>query len=116
MPVNPFSTTNSSTTSTQLLAKEVSRLARLGNVQNGLPGAMRALPVAAIVVRNVYAKMSLAEDGLGENILERKILGSDEKGASVMVLEAPPSEKKMEEDESSVLEKEKSWQERVGES
>ena len=89
MPWHLFSN-NKATTSTQL-AKEVSKFARLGSVQNGLPGAMRALPVAAIVAGNAYAKM-LDKDGpelLGGNVIERTMLGSDQKDESVMVLEAP---------------------------
>jgi hypothetical protein len=51
------------------IAKEVARLARLSNVQNGLPPSMRALPVAAIVAGGVIAKLTGISNGIEERML-----------------------------------------------
>lgn len=88
MPRGLFDNIGSKTTTSTQLAKEISKLAKLGNVQNGLPGAMRAFPVAAIVAGNVYARV-LAKDG--ENVVEKAILKGvwkdDDEG--VLGLQAP---------------------------
>jgi hypothetical protein len=88
MPWNLFSDNNGKATTTTQLAKEISKLAKLGNVQNGLPGAMRGFPVAAIVAGKVYAKM-VSKDG--ENVVEKAVLRDREKDESVVGLQAPGS-------------------------
>ncbi|KAJ3537887.1 hypothetical protein NM208_g6143 [Fusarium decemcellulare] len=56
-----------------LFKNEVSKLAKLSNVQGGLPPIMRGLPVLAIMAGEVVAK---ATDG--RNVIEERILGADE--------------------------------------
>jgi hypothetical protein len=51
------------------IAKEVAKLARLSNVQNGLPPSMRALPVAAIVAGGVITKLTGIPNGIEERML-----------------------------------------------
>jgi hypothetical protein len=51
------------------ITKEVARLARLSNVQNGLPPSMRALPVAAIVAGGVITKLTGMSNGIEERLL-----------------------------------------------
>ncbi|KAL2843015.1 hypothetical protein BJX68DRAFT_157622 [Aspergillus pseudodeflectus] len=51
------------------ITKEVARLARLSNVQNGLPPSMRALPVAAIVAGGVITKLTGMSSGIEERLL-----------------------------------------------
>lgn len=87
MPWNLFGTSSEKATTSTQLAKDISKLAKLGNVQNGLPRAMRGFPVAAIIAGNVYAKM-VAKDG--ENVVEKAMLkdaGKDDK--AIVALEAP---------------------------
>ncbi|KAL3443320.1 hypothetical protein BJX65DRAFT_200285 [Aspergillus insuetus] len=50
------------------IAKEFARLARLSNVQNGLPPSMRALPVAAIVAGGVITKLTGMSNGIEERM------------------------------------------------
>ncbi|KAJ0413766.1 hypothetical protein BJY00DRAFT_319466 [Aspergillus carlsbadensis] len=51
------------------ITKEVARLARLSNLQNGLPPSMRALPVAAIVAGGVITKLTGLSNGIEERML-----------------------------------------------
>ncbi|RDW85379.1 hypothetical protein BP5796_03704 [Coleophoma crateriformis] len=83
MSWNPLGNSSRKVTTGSQLAHEISKVAKLGNVQNGLPGAMRAIPVAAIVAGNVYAKM-VAKDG--ENMVEKALLKDD---GAIMGLQAP---------------------------
>lgn len=55
------------------LAKEAAKLAKLSSLQNGLPGSMRALPVAAIVAGGVIAKVAGTS-----NAVEKGMIGGDE--------------------------------------
>lgn len=64
MPQNNLSST---------LAKEAAKLAKLSSLQNGLPGSMRALPVAAIVTGGVIAKVAGTS-----NAVEKGMIGGDE--------------------------------------
>lgn len=64
----------------EILKTEVSKLARLSNVQGGLPPIMRGLPVLAILVGEAAAKTT------GKNNVEELILGTDE---SILLGDAP---------------------------
>ena len=55
------------------LKSDVSRLAKLGNVQGGLPPLMRGLPVLAILAGEVVAQATDTR-----NVIEERILGADE--------------------------------------
>lgn len=59
--------------SNSCLKTEVSKLAKLSNVQGGLPPLMRGLPVLAILAGEAVAK---ATDG--RNPIEERMLGTDE--------------------------------------
>ncbi|RDW75488.1 hypothetical protein BP6252_06630 [Coleophoma cylindrospora] len=83
MSWTPFGNSSRKVTTGTQLANEISKVAKLGNVQNGLPGAMRVIPVAAIVAGNVYAKV-VAKDG--ENLVEKALLKDD---GAIMGLQAP---------------------------
>ncbi|CAJ0538960.1 Ff.00g068120.m01.CDS01 [Fusarium sp. VM40] len=63
----------SSNKSSQSLRTEVSKLARLSNIQGGLPPLMRGLPVLAIMAGGALAK---ATDG--QTMVEERMLGADE--------------------------------------
>lgn len=62
------------------LQTELSKLAKLSNVQGGLPPLMRGLPALAILAGEVVAKATN-----GQNIIEERIIGADE----VFTLQAP---------------------------
>lgn len=62
-----FNSKNSTT-----LKTEVSKLAKLSNVQGGLPPIMRGLPVLAILAGEAAAKAT------GSNKVEELMLGADE--------------------------------------
>lgn len=62
------------------LQTELSKLAKLSNVQGGLPPLIRGLPVLAILAGEVVAKATN-----GQNIIEERMLGGDE----AVVLQAP---------------------------
>ncbi|KAL2842545.1 hypothetical protein BJY01DRAFT_200619 [Aspergillus pseudoustus] len=64
------------------LTKEVVKLARLSNLQNGLPPAMRTLPVAAIVAGGLLSKITGTS-----NAVEERMLGA----ADMIALENPSS-------------------------
>ncbi|KAL2807750.1 hypothetical protein BJX63DRAFT_60890 [Aspergillus granulosus] len=51
------------------LTNEVARLARLSNLQNGIPPAMRALPVAAILAGGVISRITGMSNGIEERLL-----------------------------------------------
>ncbi|KAL4732962.1 hypothetical protein BDV11DRAFT_176145 [Aspergillus similis] len=70
------------------LKTEISKIAKLSRLQSGLPGAMRAVPAAAIIVGGVLAKVPGAPD------LEKVMLGKDE----LIALEAPREKKAATED------------------
>ena len=55
------------------LKSEVSKLAKLSNLQGGLPPLMRGLPVLAILAGGVISKATN-----GSNIIEYQMLGADE--------------------------------------
>lgn len=55
------------------LAKEAAKLAKLSSLQNGLPGSMRAIPVAAIVAGGVIARVAGTS-----NAVEKRMIGADE--------------------------------------
>jgi hypothetical protein len=57
----------------QSLKGELSKIARLSNVQGGLPPIMRGLPVLAILAGEVVSKATN-----GHNVVERRVLGVDE--------------------------------------
>jgi hypothetical protein len=70
----------SSNKSSQSLRTEVSKLAKLSNIQGGLPPLMRGLPVLAIMAGEAIAK---ATDS--QNMVEERMLGVDE----AFVLQGP---------------------------
>jgi hypothetical protein len=70
----------SSNKSSQALRTEVSKLARLSNIQGGLPPLMRGLPVLAIMAGEAIAKTTNTT-----NMIEERMLGADE----VFVLQSP---------------------------
>lgn len=70
----------SSNKSSQALRTEVSKLARLSNIQGGLPPLMRGLPVLAIMAGEAIAKTTNTT-----NMIEERILGADE----VFILQSP---------------------------
>ncbi|KAJ4122713.1 hypothetical protein NW768_010153 [Fusarium equiseti] len=72
----------SSNKTSQALKAEVSKLARLSNVQGGLPPLMRGLPVIALMAGEAISKATN-----GQNLIEERILGTDE----AVVLQAPPT-------------------------
>ena len=55
------------------LTTELSKAAKLGHVQGGLPGAARFLPVIAIAAGEVIAKATK-----GPNVIEERLLGPDD--------------------------------------
>ncbi|RMJ07925.1 hypothetical protein BHE90_012502 [Fusarium euwallaceae] len=59
--------------SNSCLKTEVSRLAKLSNIQGGLPPLMRGLPVLAILAGEAVAK---ATDS--RNLIEERMFGTDE--------------------------------------
>lgn len=63
------------------LKAEISKAAKLSNIQGGLPPIMRGLPVMAVLAGEAIAK---ATDG--RNIIEERILGADE----AVFLSSPP--------------------------
>lgn len=65
------------------LSAEVAKLAKLSHIQNGLPGAMRGLPVLAILAGEVVSKVTM-----GPNIVEERLLGVGD-----VFLLNPPREK-----------------------
>lgn len=65
------------------LQTELSKLAKLSNVQGGLPPLMRGLPVLAILAGEVVAKATN-----GQNIIEERIIGADQ----AFALQAPGSQ------------------------
>jgi hypothetical protein len=69
-----------SSNKSQSLRTEVSKLAKLSNIQGGLPPLMRGLPVLAIMAGEAIAK---ATDS--QNMIEERMLGVDE----VFVLQSP---------------------------
>ena len=56
------------------LRAEVSKLARLTHVQNGLPPAMRGLPLVAIAVGEAISRATKSSS----NLIEERILGKSE--------------------------------------
>ncbi|CAG7555900.1 unnamed protein product [Fusarium equiseti] len=70
----------SSNKTTQALKAEVSKLARLSNVQGGLPPLMRGLPVIALMAGEAISRATN-----GQNLVEERLLGADE----AVVLQAP---------------------------
>jgi hypothetical protein len=60
---------------TKFLGREVSKLAKLSALKNGLPGALRAAPVAAIAVGGVISRMAGKGD---ENFVEAVLLGEED--------------------------------------
>ncbi|CVK92199.1 uncharacterized protein FMAN_07145 [Fusarium mangiferae] len=70
----------SSNKSSQALRTEVSKLARLSNIQGGLPPLMRGLPVLAIMAGEAIAKTANTT-----NMIEERMLGADE----VFILQSP---------------------------
>jgi len=72
----------SSNKTSQALKAEVSKLARLSNVQGGLPPLMRGLPVIALMAGEAISKATN-----GQNLVEERLLGADE----AVVLQAPPA-------------------------
>lgn len=56
------------------LRAEVSKLARLSHVQNGLPPAMRALPLVAIALGEAISRATKNPT----NLIEERMLGPDE--------------------------------------
>ncbi|KAI8625120.1 hypothetical protein F5Y19DRAFT_277849 [Xylariaceae sp. FL1651] len=68
------------------LAKEVGKLAKLGAVQNSLPGALRAVPVAAIALGTTVSHL---RDKEGHNVIENLLLGKE---TTVTELGAPESQ------------------------
>ena len=65
------------------LKSEINKIAKLTRIQSGLPGAMRAVPVAALIVGGALKKIPGAPD------LQKVILGKDES----IALGAPKSSK-----------------------
>jgi hypothetical protein len=55
------------------LTTELSKCVKLSNIQNGLPPALRVLPVAAILAGGLISKVTK-----GDNPIERLVLGPDE--------------------------------------
>ncbi|EWG40958.1 hypothetical protein FVEG_15199 [Fusarium verticillioides 7600] len=70
----------SSNKSSRALRTEVSKLARLSNIQGGLPPLMRGLPVLAIMAGEAIAKTTNTT-----NMIEERMLGADE----VFILKSP---------------------------
>jgi hypothetical protein len=70
----------SSNKSSQALRTEVSKLARLSNIQGGLPPLMRGLPVLAIMTGEAIAKTTNTA-----NMIEERMLGANE----VFILQSP---------------------------
>ncbi|KAJ4022593.1 hypothetical protein NW752_000201 [Fusarium irregulare] len=70
----------SSNKTSQALKAEVSKLARLSNVQGGLPPLIRGLPVIALMAGEAISK---ATNSL--NSIEERLLGADE----AVVLQPP---------------------------
>nr|ANF07026.1 hypothetical protein FVEG_15199 [Fusarium verticillioides] len=70
----------SSSKSSQALRTEVFKLARLSNIQGGLPPLMRGLPALAIMAGEAIAKTTNTT-----NMIEERILGADE----VFILQSP---------------------------
>ncbi|RBR07102.1 uncharacterized protein FIESC28_10819 [Fusarium coffeatum] len=70
----------SSNKTSQALKAEVSKLARLSNVQGGLPPLMRGLPVITLMAGEAISKATN-----GQNLIEERLLGADE----AVVLQAP---------------------------
>jgi len=70
----------SSNKSSQALRTEVSKLARLSNIQGRLPPLMRGLPVLAIMAGEAIAKTANTT-----NMIEERMLGADE----VFILQSP---------------------------
>lgn len=64
------------------LRAEVSKLARLSHVQNGLPPAMRALPLVALALGEAISKATKSST----NVVEELMLGPDE----TFLLKYPP--------------------------
>jgi len=65
------------------LKSEISKLAKLGNIQGGIPPVMRGLPVLAIM-----AGEAVAQATHGRNFIEERMLGADE----AILLGAPPKQ------------------------
>ena len=55
------------------LAAEVAKLAKLSHIQNGLPGALRCLPVAAVLAGEAVSQFTM-----GRNLVEERLMGPDE--------------------------------------
>ncbi|KAF5566316.1 nwd1 [Fusarium napiforme] len=70
----------SSNKSSQALRTEVSKIARLSNIQGGLPPLMRGLPVLAVMAGEAIAKTTNTK-----NMIEERLLGADE----VFILQSP---------------------------
>ncbi|KAH6874686.1 hypothetical protein B0T10DRAFT_498311 [Thelonectria olida] len=75
--------TMSSNKTSSSLKTEVSKLAKLSNIQGGLPPIMRSLPVLAILAGEAISK---ATDG--RNAIEERMLGADE----AIFLQSPPTQ------------------------
>lgn len=75
----------SSNKTSQSLRTEVSKLARLSNVQGGLPPLMRGLPVIALIAGEAISKATK-----GQSLIEERLLGVDE----AVVLQAPSTTQK----------------------
>ena len=71
----------SKTAKTTSLKAEVSKAAKLSNIQGGLPSIMRGLPVIAILAGETFARVTN-----GHNKVEERMLGADE----AIVLGDPP--------------------------
>jgi hypothetical protein len=67
------------------LKSEVSKLAKLTNIQNGLPPTLRAVPLLAIFAGNIISRAVG-----GANVIEERMLGADENETSL--LKAPSAE------------------------
>ena len=77
------------------LKNEVLKLAKLSNIQGGLPPLMRGLPVLAILAGEIISKATN-----GSNIVEQTMLGPDE----TMLLGSPIAQVSM-----STARKEREW-------
>jgi hypothetical protein len=71
--------------SSQTLKAQLRLVAKLGNVQSGLPPILRPLPAIAILTGTAISKLTG-----GDNVIENRILGPDED--ETMQLAAPKAE------------------------
>ena len=67
------------------LKSEVAKLAKLTNIQNGLPPTLRAVPALAIFAGEIISKAVG-----GANVVEERMLGVDE--TKIYSLKAPSAE------------------------